>query len=394
MKILYFDSPAGISGDMCLGALIDLGADIGLIRSQLEKLLPGGFEISAEKESKLGITGTRFKVELEESAPRRDFLDIREMIEGSALSEEVKRTSIEIFTIIAEAEGNVHGVPPEEVHFHEVGAVDSIIDIVGTAVALDDLGIEGVYASAVPLGSGYVHCDHGRLPVPAPATLEIVVGMEIAPSPVKAELTTPTGAAILKALSRGFGPPPAMKITGSGSGVGTMDFEDIPNILRVYTGEINDKKSIHSPEGDVIVIETNIDDMNPQICGYLMDRLLEAGALDVYFTPVQMKKSRPALLLTVLSTDAALATLTDIIFRETTTIGVRTHRASRICLERRVLEVETHFGRVRVKLSMKDGEVINRQVEYEDARKIAEREGVPLKDVIDEARASLLKRED
>ena len=390
MKILYFDSPAGISGDMCLGALIDLGVDIGLIRSELKKLLPGGFEILAEKASKLGIRGTRFKVEVGEHAPRRDFSEIREMIEESSLSEVVKRTSVLIFTIIAEAEGKVHGVPPEEVHFHEVGAVDSIIDIVGTAVALEELGIEGVYTSAVPLGSGFVNCEHGRLPVPAPATLEIAVGMEIAPSTIKAELTTPTGAAILKALSRGFGPPPEMTLTGSGSGVGTMDFEEMPNILRVYTGETRERKG-SSTEDEITVIETNIDDMNPQICGYLMDRLMEAGALDIYFTPVQMKKSRPALLLTVLSTDATFNTLTDIIFRETTTIGVRTRKVSRICLERKIVNVETRFGTLKVKVSMKDGEVINSQPEYDDARKIAEKEGVPLKDVIEEAKALLIK---
>ncbi|MEE9542230.1 MAG: nickel pincer cofactor biosynthesis protein LarC [Thermodesulfobacteriota bacterium] len=394
--ILYFDCVSGISGDMSLGALVDLGVEITVIEEGLKGLALDGYKLRVSREKRSGIEGTRLIVETADEAPERSYADIRTLIEESALAENVKELSLEIFEIIAVAEARVHGVEPDEVQFHEVGAVDSIVDIVGSAIAIKSLNIDAVYASAVPLGSGLVDTSHGTMPVPAPATVEILKGVPVLPGSVKAELTTPTGAAILKALSKGFGPPPAMTIERIGYGIGSKTFKELPNVLRLFsaTPSGSGEASGAGPDKDaVIVIETNIDDLSPQIAGFLMDRLFEAGALDVWFTPVQMKKSRPGFLLTAIVSKERQREVMDVIFIESTSIGVRFHTVLRETLERTEFELDTRFGLIRVKASTLDGRVVNRQPEYEDLKAASIKSKVPLKSVRDEVMALVLEDE-
>ncbi|MBI5903888.1 MAG: nickel pincer cofactor biosynthesis protein LarC [Deltaproteobacteria bacterium] len=387
MKILYFDCPTGISGDMCLGALIDLGVDFDMILSELKKLTVDEIDITVRKEVRHSITGTSFRVHLKEAHHHRTFRDIARIIDNSPLSLGVKELSVAIFREIAEAEGKVHGIPAEEVHFHEVGAMDSIIDIVGAAVAVKSLGVDSVVSSAIPLGSGWADTMHGRIPIPAPATVEILKGAPVVSSDIPFELTTPTGAAIIKTLAGGFGPLPDMTIERVGYGAGKKDFKERANLLRVVVGE-----GLRPGAGRgerLFIIETNIDDMSPQLSGYLMDRLLDAGALDVFFTPAQMKKNRPGLLLTVLAGEKDKERLIGLIFAESTSIGVRSYPVERACLERRTLEADTVYGKIRVKASYRDNRMLNAQPEYEDCRAAAMEHGVPLKQVMDAAKAAL-----
>ncbi len=387
MKILYFDCPTGISGDMCLGALIDLGVDFDMILSELKKLTVDEIDITVRKEVRHSITGTSFRVNLKEAHHHRTFRDIARIIDDSPLSPGVKELSVAIFREIAEAEGKVHGIPAGEVHFHEVGAMDSIIDIVGAAVAVKSLGVDSIISSAIPLGSGWADTMHGRIPIPAPATIEILKGAPVVSSDIPFELTTPTGAAIIKTLAGGFGPLPDMTIERVGYGAGKKDFKERANLLRVVVGE---GLSAGAGRGEgLFIIETNIDDMSPQLSGYLMDRLLDAGALDVFFTPAQMKKNRPGLLLTVLAEGKDRDRLIGLIFSESTSIGVRSYPVERACLERRTLEAETVYGKIRVKASYRDGRMMNAQPEYEDCRAAAVGHAVPLKQVIDAAKAAL-----
>jgi hypothetical protein len=389
MKTLYFDCPSGISGDMCLGALLDLGApkiDAGFLRRELARLNLPGFKLKAGKERRHGISATAVSVIVAAGRRReRSFKEIKALIAGSALSMDVKRISVDIFATLAEAEGKVHDVNAEEVHFHEIGAVDSIVDIVGTAILINALGAEKILASALPPGSGVVKTRHGVMPVPAPATLELMKGLVLAPSPASAELTTPTGAAIIKTLAKSSSPMPAMRIERVGYGAGSMDFKEIANVLRVVVGE---SVEAHNDATQAIeVIETEIDDMSPQIAGYLMERLFLNGALDVYFTAVQMKKSRPGFLLTVLSAINKRDALIEIILRESTSIGVRFHTAQRKRLERETVKVKTRFGEASVKVSKLSGKPVNYKPEYEELKSIAEAKGVALKDLMNEVTA-------
>ncbi len=392
-KILYFDCISGISGDMCLASLIDLGVGLDVIEEGLKGLALDGYKLSLGREKRSAIEGARFMVEVEGSAPERSYADIRALITESALLGEVKELSLEIFSIIAEAEAKVHGVTPIEVRFHEIGAVDSIVDIVGSAIAINALDIDAVYSSPIPLGTGLVDTSHGAMPVPAPATMEILKGVEIRPSSIKAELTTPTGAAIIKALSKGFGPAPAMVVSRIGYGVGSGDFKEAPNLLRLLFGEGREGAGNVRGDGQVTVVETNIDDLSPQIAGYLMERLFEAGALDVWFTPVQMKKSRPGLLLTVLVEDACLDAVTKMIFVESSSIGVRFHRVERETLERTEYTLDTRFGKISIKASSLKGRVVTRKPEFEELKAVAQKFGLPLKSVRDEVMA-LLREDD
>ncbi len=392
-KILYFDCVSGISGDMCLAALIDLGVDLAVIEEGLKGLALDGYKLKTAKEKRSGIEGTRVAIEVSRGAPERSYADIRELITKSALTDEVKGLSLDIFDIIANAEAIVHGVKPDEVQFHEVGAVDSIVDIVGCSIAIKSLGIDEVFSSPPAIGTGVVETSHGVMPVPVPATIEILKGVEIEPTNVKAELTTPTGAGLLKALSKGFGPPPAMRIERIGYGVGSRDLKELPNVLRLYSALIEDSEGVSGAgrggKEAAVVIETNIDDLSPQIAGFLMERLFEAGALDVWFTPVQMKKSRPGLLLTVLATKECQSAMMDVIFTESTSIGVRYYKCLRETLERTEYEVETRFGKILVKAATLNGRVVNRQPEYEDLKAASKKSGLPLKSVMDEVRALL-----
>jgi len=374
MKILYFDCFAGIAGDMAVAALLELGLPMETLREGLAALPFSGYTLASSRVDRHGIAGTSFQVTLlEEDQPHRHYSGIAAMIEAAALRPRVKELSQRIFRRLAEAEASVHGVALERVHFHEVGAVDSIVDIVGTAIGLDYLGIERIYASGLPFGRGFVQTAHGRLPVPAPATAFLMQGIPLSPDIGEGERVTPTGAAIIAALAEGFGPPPAMKPEKIGYGAGEKDFPELPNLLRLVLGEGADM----ARREEVLVIETHVDDMNPEIFGYLMERLLEAGALDVAFSPLQMKKNRPATRLTVIAQVGDLEKLSGIILTESTAIGLRYYPAGRLTLPRRAELRETSLGQVQVKV-LEDGRVAP---EFESCRKIALKRGLPLIDV-------------
>ncbi len=399
MKTLHIDTPMGISGDMFLAALIDLGVPKRLILKEIKKLpiKPSEIDVRTGTVTRHSIKAVTFRVRVVETKRHRTFATIKKLIRSSKLTKEVADLSVAIFKVIAEAEGSVHGISPEKVHFHEVGAMDSIIDIVGAAVALDSLGIERVTASAIPFGEGWTKTMHGVLPIPAPATAEILKGVPISPSMAPFELTTPTGAAILKVLAESFGPLGPMTIEKIGYGGGKKDFKGAANILRVFLGDstaaahsTHSRRNVKGQE-PLNIIETNIDDMTPQVAGYLMERLFAAGAIEAYFTPVQMKKNRPGVLLTTLTTSKLKNTLLDIIFDESTSIGVRTYPVDRVCLERSTIKVSSGYGVVKVKISSRNGKVVNAQPEYEDCKRIAKRKGVALKKVIAGASAAALK---
>jgi uncharacterized protein (TIGR00299 family) protein len=389
MKIAYFDCFSGISGDMILGALVDAGVSIDALRSELAKLSLPGYTITAERVKRSGIAATRVHVLRDEKEqPARHLADIRKLIEASSLSSSVIEKSAGIFDRLAHAEAKVHGTTPDNVHFHEVGAVDAIVDIVGSIIGLEILTISEVISSPVNLGSGTVHTAHGTLPVPAPATAELLKGIPSYGSAVPFELTTPTGAAILSMLGPSFGPMPQMRISQIAHGAGSRDIPGQPNVLRLMIGE-----PLATCEEDAsIVIETNIDDMNPQVYDYLIEKLMQQGAQDVYLTPIIMKKGRPAILLSVLTDRSRTDAVLDTIFRETTSIGVRIQEVGRMKLSREIKEVDTAYGRVRIKISKRGNEILTVTPEYKDCRKIAEEKQVPLKKVIEEAKASFSRR--
>ena len=380
MKILYFDCFAGISGDMTVGALLDLGVPPDVLREQLAglSLARSSYSLIIEKTDRKGIRAARFTVHVEEHQPHRHYTDIAGMIEKSSLAERVKEKAQRIFFRLAEAEAKVHGVEIGHVHFHEVGAVDSIVDIVGTAICLDYLDIGEINVSALPLGCGYVETAHGRLPVPAPATAELLRGIPVHGALGEGERVTPTGAAIVAALGDSFGNAPAMTVQATGYGAGHRDFPDVPNVLRVVMGE---KAGICLPGDELNVVETNIDDMNPEILGFLMERLFADGALDVGFSPLQMKKNRPGVKLTFLCPPEKLQSLCRTVLAESTAIGVRYYPVARIKLERSMEERDTSLGKVLVKV-IRDGNGTVRVVpEFEECRRVALEKGIPLQEV-------------
>jgi uncharacterized protein (TIGR00299 family) protein len=379
MKILYFDCSAGISGDMTVAALLDLGVPLAVLEEGLSRVsLPrSGYSVGTETVELRGIRAARFTVHVEEHQPHRHYTDIAGMIEGSSLSENVKKSAQKIFFRLAEAEARVHGVEIGHVHFHEVGGVDSIVDIVGTAICLDYLGIGEIHASPLPFGNGFVETVHGRLPVPAPATAELMRGMPVHFDCGPGERVTPTGAAILAALAEGYGPPSGMNVTAIGCGAGSIDFDDMPNILRLVLGE----KTGRVGRDEIYVMETHIDDMNPEILGFLMERLLAQGALDVAFSPLQMKKNRPGVKLTVLTPRAGLDELARLVLAESTAAGVRYYPAERMMLARAEEERDTSLGKVRVKVFHADGKPLRVVPEFEECRRISEQTGMPLMEV-------------
>jgi len=387
MKIAYFDCFSGISGDMILGALIDAGLDLKELDLELRKLKISGFKLKAEKTEKLGISGTKFKVDVTEHHVERHLKDMIEIVDQSELSDDVKNLSKKIFKELATVEAKIHNKNIEEIHFHEVGGLDSVIDVIGSLIGIKKLGIEGVHSSKVHVGTGFVECEHGTIPVPAPATLELLKEIPIYSEGIKAELVTPTGACILKTLSKSFGVMPEMKMKKIGYGAGSRDLE-IPNLLRVYIGETN---PCEYEEDEVILIETNLDDMSPELFDYTCGMLLKQGALDVFMTPIFMKKTRLATMLSVLATSDKLEEALSIIFRETTTLGVRIQRLERKKLVREVISVKTKFGEIKVKVSKVGEQIKNIAPEYEDCKEIASRQQIPLKDVYDEARGSAQK---
>lgn len=382
----YFEMFSGISGNMTLGALIDLGLELETLKSELGKLnLEDEYEINVKKVSRSHIVGTYVDVQLhhhdhnehhrdEHEHHGRNLEDINKIIDSSELSKSVKEKSKAIFANLARAESKVHGVGINEIHFHEVGAVDAIVDIVGSVIGLEKLGIDRIYASAINTGQGYVTAAHGKLPIPAPATAELLKNIPIYSSGTEKELTTPTGAAIIATLSSYFGPKPLMRVEGIGYGAGTYEIE-IPNLLRVSIGKIE------SDSAKIKVVETNIDDMNPQFYDSIMEKLFQNGALDVYLTPIQMKKNRPAVKISVIANDQDLEKINKILLTETTTLGVRIFEVQREILDRAIREISTKWGKVRVKVGLMDGKVVNYSPEYEDCKKIATEFNVTIKEV-------------
>lgn len=383
MTIAYFDCFSGISGDMTLGALVDAGVSVDLLRSELSKLNLPGYTLRAEKVKRSGIAATKVHVTIDEKdRETRHLTDIATIISGTSLSTSIKDKSINIFTRLAEAEARVHATSPDRIHFHEVGAVDAIVDIVGSVIGLELLGITQIRVSAINAGSGMVQTAHGLLPVPAPATAELLKGIPFYQSETQFELATPTGAAIVSTLGSSFGPLPEMKVDRIAYGAGDKDFPDRPNVLRLMIGE----PTAAFDEDTAILIETNIDDMNPQVYDYVIDKLMQQGALDAYLTPIIMKKGRPAILLSVLTDASLVDRIVDVIFRETTSIGVRLHEVGRKKLFREIRVVETGYGKIKIKISKRGDEILTATPEYDDCRRIAEEKQVPLKAVIEEAK--------
>ncbi len=392
MKIAYFDCFAGASGDMILGALLDAGLSIERLREEIAKLQLTHYKLDVTKVVKKGIGGSQAQIVIDQDHHdhhHRHLSHIRDIIAASDLDEKVKSRSIDIFVRLAEAEARVHRSSVEAVHFHEVGAMDAIIDVVGAVAGLAALGVDQVFCSPLHLGSGTIECAHGTLPVPAPATAELIKGRPAYSTGVDGELLTPTGAAILTTLASGFGPMPAMTVGQVGYGAGTAD-PGIPNLLRVAIGEARDDVGDYAVE-QTVLIETNIDDMNPQLYDHLIGRLLDEGALDVFLTAVQMKKNRPGTLLSVICKSDAVATLADLLLRETTTIGLRWRVENRIMARRQIHRIDTVHGSVRVKLARSNGHIINLTPEYDDCKRVAREKELPLKKVLEDVRMEAIR---
>jgi uncharacterized protein (TIGR00299 family) protein len=381
MRICYLDAFSGISGDMLVGALADAGADSAAIADGLRSLHSGA-SVSFEKVQRCGIAASKFHVHVDEPQKHRHLSGILKMIEAASLPERVKQNASAVFQRLGEAEASVHQVPIEKVHFHEVGAVDSIADIVGACLGFELLGAEAIYSSPLNLGSGTVKAEHGVMPVPAPATAALVAGKPVYARGPAVELTTPTGAAVAVTLARDFGVMPPMKIAAIGYGAGGHDFAEQANVLRIFVGEASGAAEATT----VSVIEANIDDSSPQVLAYAVERLLEGGALDATLEPLEMKKGRPGTLLRVIAIPEQRTALAEIIFHETSTLGVRTYNAERLVQPRRWVEVETPHGKVRMKVSERSF-----APEYEDCRTLARSTGVALKDIIAEANFAYLK---
>ena len=399
MKLLYLDCFAGVSGDMFLGALLDLGVSEDVLRTELEKLQLRDYRISSHRVTKQNISATKLDVTVFEDAvvhspspmlhaaihEHRGYTEIAAMIEKSGLTQRVKDRALGVFRRIGEAEAKIHGIPLEKIHFHEIGAVDSIVDIVGASIAVELLGVDEIHASPPRLGSGFVETAHGRFPIPAPGTLELLKGIPVQPSNEAFELVTPTGAALLAEFCTRFGPLPAMSIKKIGYGAGTRDLEKTPNVLRAVLGEASAAASTAEEADAVAVIETNIDDMNPQLFGDVMERLLVAGALDVFLTQVQMKKNRPGTLLTVLCERNAVDSLAELVLTHTTSFGVRVYEAQRRKLAREIVKVKTRFGEIEVKVGRLRGKIVSRSPEFEACKQAAARFNVSVKEVYREA---------
>lgn len=392
MKLAYFDCFSGISGDMVLGALVDAGADLRALEAELRKLNLEGWEISAEKVQRKAVRATKVNVETKETHHHRHLSPILKMIDDAALAPRASQRARQIFQRLGEAEAKVHNISIEKVHFHEVGAVDSIIDIVGSAIGFELLGIDDFACSIMDVGSGRVQTEHGLLPVPAPATVELLRDAPTFSSGIEKELVTPTGAAIATTLSTRYAAMPAMTLRAVGYGAGSADLPQQPNVLRLMIGESAGSRAEAHWDAPVEVIEANFDDMSPQIYGYFVEQALAAGALDIFSTAVQMKKNRPGQLVTLLCEPSNVKRLIDLIFRETTTIGIRTHEVRRQTLAREFVPVETPLGTIRMKLSRLNGTVLNAAPEYEDCRRIATEQGLPLKEVFATATFHFQKR--
>ena len=386
MRIAYFDCFAGISGDMALGALLDAGADPEQLRRDLERLPLEPFELEIGEVDDQGIRAMRVAVRVAAAGVIRTYASIRALLDAASLPPEALRLAQRIFLRLAQAEARVHRKEVDLVTFHEIGAVDSIVDITGTALALTQLGIERVFASQIPTGLGMTRTEHGALPIPAPAVLELLRGAPLYSKGVPVELVTPTGAAILAATADGFGEIPPMRIQSVGYGAGSHRLE-FPNVLRVLVGESAATREDPSApsQSDEVLLETNVDDLSPELYEYVLDRLLEAGAQDAWLTPIVMKKSRPATTIRVLCSPGQAEAMEAILFRETGTLGVRSSPVGKRALPRDTIKVETGWGTVAVKVGYLDGRPITVAPEFEDCARVAREAAVPVRDVYQEA---------
>ena len=387
MRILYFDCFAGASGDMILGALVGAGVEERELLERLASLGVEGYEVSFERVERSGIAATRARVSTGEEHHHRHLSDIRRIIEGSRLSVRVKERATKIFVRLAEAEARVHNMPVERVHFHEVGALDAIVDVVGACIGFELLGVERFISSALHVGSGMVEMAHGRFPVPPPAVAELLKSAPIYSTEIVGELVTPTGAAIISTVCEEFGAMPPMRVERTGYGAGTREYERFPNVLRVMVGESEGAFGYEK----LLMVETNLDDASPQLVGFLMERAFAAGALDCYFTPVQMKKNRPGVLVSILCEPRRREEMFELLFAETPTLGVRCYEVERRALEREIVGVETEYGRIDVKVARMNGQVKGYTPEYEQCREAATRRSVPLRTVEEAARAAFAR---
>ena len=402
MKVLYFDCFAGAAGDMILGALLDAGLPFDELRRALGSLAVDGWDVSADRVIKTGVTATKFRVHEHSHAQtgagnrepgtghqhhhdhgHHSLNQIFSTIERSALSVTGKARAIQMFRRLGEAESAIHGIAVDKIHLHEVGALDSIVDIVGAVFAIDWFKADRIVCSPINVGSGMVRTEHGVFPVPAPATVSLLKNAPVYSSGIQSELLTPTGALILTEFATAFGPMPTMKIDSVGYGAGDRDLKETPNVVRVLIGEAEGASAQGAkPQAHrVVVLECEIDDMNPQIFGVLMEKLYAAGALEVFYSAVQMKKNRPGTLMTIVAKPEHRDAMTDIVFRESTTIGIRHQELSRECLDREMVTVTTGLGAVRFKVARRDGRVLNAQPEFDDLAKLSAERGIPIKDV-------------
>lgn len=377
MKIAYLDCFSGVSGDMMVGALLDAGLPLDWLKSRLAGLAVGGFALEARRADRNHIYGTRFLVHaVTHEHVHRSVTDIRRILQESDLSPWARAKCIEIFESVAQVEGKIHNCPAEEIHFHEVGAVDSIVDIVGTVLGIEHMGIAELYVSPVPLGEGFVETHHGKIPLPAPAAVELLKGIPVRGTAVKEELVTPTGAALLKGLAKGFGVMPPMVIDHVGYGVGGRTLPDRPNLLRIVIGRSSTEET-----DTIVILEANLDDTNPEWLGFIMDRLFRAGALDCVYLPVQMKKNRPGTTIQVIGRPEQKDSLMEILFSESTTLGVRFRFSERKTLKRSFAELDSPWGKLAVKrVTRPDGSTLLLP-EYEACRAVAEERNIPLQEV-------------
>lgn len=383
MKTLYFDCFAGASGDMILGAMVAAGVEPRVLMGQLSLLNLHGYSIDFQPVDRSGLSATHARVQIPKEHSHRHLSDILKIIYESQLSDAVKDRAAKVFSRLAEAEAHVHNQPVEKIHFHEVGAMDAIIDVVGAAICFEVAGIERFISSPLHVGSGFIDMEHGRFPVPPPAVAELLKGAPIYSTEIKGEMVTPTGAAIISTVCSEFGPLPKMELQRTGYGAGTRQHDTFPNALRVLIGETEVQEA---NEERLWMIETNVDDMSPQIFGHVMERALAMGALDCYFTSIQMKKDRPGVLVSILCRPDDKASLADMLFAETTTLGVRSYEVQRRALEREIVRVETEYGPIDVKVARLNGHVVNEMPEYDQCREAARKAGVALRVVESAAR--------
>lgn len=388
MRIAYFDCFSGISGDMFVGALLDAGLKIEILEKELNKLNLSGYHLEVNKVLKKGISASQFKVKIQEKGVERRFKDILNILEESKLDQEIKNEVKKIFFKIAEAESKIHQEDIEKIHFHEIGGLDSIMDISSAVIGIKALEIKEIYSSPLPLGKGFVKCAHGILPLPAPATLELLKNIPTYGGGMESEMVTPTGAAIISTLTKDFGERPLMKIEKIGYGAGEREFS-IPNLLRVSIGEkiLSDRDLMDGYVHDeALLIETNIDDMNPEFYDYIMDKLFSQGALDVFLTPIQMKKNRPAQMLSIIVYEQNLKEILEVLFSESTTLGVRIKEVKRLKLTQQNFIAETKYGKIKVKVGIFKEDIKTIAPEYQDCQKIAQQYQVPLKEIYEEAK--------